>query len=172
MLRPLIAALAFVVVCACGSTSVAATSSPSLPPSPSPLSTPSASTKCPTAADVGAVLTVTLPKPTNVGGGTGTLPAGAVLLVCNYHSSMLNVIIEKITNIDPSYISNFSSRFPVPYKTAAGVGDQARTFYQSLGGGRDNEGIVASKGRTIVNIVATGTPATLDQLGTLANQLL
>ena len=172
MFRSLAGAALFVALCACGRSSVGSSSSPSTPPTPSPLSTPSASSKCPTAAQVGGVLGVTLPKPTSVSGGTSTLPAGASAIVCNYHASTYNVIIEVITNIDPSNISKFSDHFPVPYKTVSGVGDQARTFVVSIGGGRDNEGIVASKGKTIVSIVATATPATLAQLETLTNQLL
>ncbi len=172
MLRRLIVFVAWVGISACGSTSVASSSSPSVPPSPSLLSTPSASSKCPTAAVVGAALTITLPKPTSVAGGTSQLPAGAVVLVCNYHASTYNVIIEKIDNVDPSYISKFSDKFPVPYKPVGGVGDQARTFYAPLGGGRDNEGVVATKGRTLVSITATGTPSTLAQIETLVNQLL
>jgi len=165
-----------VVLSACGgSTPLAGSATPSSPlasGAPSPLSTPSASSKCPTAATVGAALGMTLPAPTNVVGGTTTLPAGASGLVCNYHASTSNVIIEKITNIDPSYISKFSSRFPVPYKTVSGVGDQARSFYAPLGGGRDNEGVVATKGKTLVAITATATPATLAQVEALVSELL
>lgn len=168
-------ALLFVacVLCACGSSSLAGgTTSPSASGAPSPLSTPSASSKCPTAADVGAALGITVPAPTSVVGGTTSLPAGAKGLVCNYHASTYNVIIEKITNIDPSYINNFSSKYPVAYKTVTGVGDQARSFVQSIGGGRDNEGVVATKGRTLVAITATATPATLAQVEALVRQLL
>ena len=162
------------VLSGCGSTSLAgsAASTPSGSGVPTPLSTPSASAKCPTAADVGSALGITVPAPTTVAGGTTTLPAGAKPLICNYHASMYNVIIEKITNIDPSYINNFSSKYPVPYKTVAGVGDQARSFVQSIGGGRINEGVVATKGRSLVAITATATPATLDQVAALVRQLL
>jgi hypothetical protein len=172
MLRSLVVVLACVGLCACGSSSVASSSSPSVPPTPSPLGTPSASTQCPTAAAAGAALAITLPRPTSVSGGSSTLPAGAVLLVCNYHASTYNVIIERIENVDPSYISKFSDKFPVPYKAVRGVGDQARTFSVSIGGGRDNEGVVATKGRTLVAITATGTPSTLAQLEALASELL
>lgn len=162
------------LLCACGSSTplAASATSPSASAVPSPLSTPSASAKCPTAATVGAALGITLPAPTSVAGGTTTLPAGAAALVCNYHASTYNVIIEIITNVDPSYISKFSSKFPVPYKTVAGVGDQARSFLQSLGGGRDNEGVVATRGRKLVSITATATPATLAQVEALVTELL
>jgi hypothetical protein len=54
----------------------------------------------------------------------------------------------------------------------SGVGDQARSFQQALNGGRDNEGLVATKGSTLVDITATATPATLAQLEALVSQLL
>ena len=175
MLRSVIVVVACLATLACGSTSVVSSgtsASPSVPPSPSALGTPSASTSCPTAARVGAALGITLPKPTSVSGGTSTLPAGAVLIVCNYHASSYNVIIEVIQNIDPSYISKFSDRFPVAYKAVSGVGDQARTFYAPLSGGKNNEGVVATQGRTLVDITATDTPSTLAQLESLVRELL
>ncbi len=82
------------------------------------------------------------------------------------------MLIEVLKNISPTYITKFSSRFPVAYKSVGGVGDQARSFTVSLGGGKDNEGVVATKGSTLVSIVATDTPATLTQIETLINQLL
>jgi len=60
----------------------------------------------------------------------------------------------------------------VAFKPVAGVGDEARSFYVSLGGGKDNEGVVAAKGSTVVAIVATATPATLSQIEALVNSLL
>ena len=173
MRRAALIALA-ALLCACGSSTplAATTTSPSASGVPSPLSTPPASTKCPSAADVGSTLGITVPAPTGVTGGTTTLPAGATGLACDYHASTYNVIIEIITNIDPSYISKFSSRFPVAYSAVAGVGDQARSFLVSIGGGRDNEGVVATKGRRLVSVVATATPATLAQVETLVRQLL
>ena len=92
--------------------------------------------------------------------------------VCDYHASTYNVIIERLTKISPSFITQFSSNFPVAFTTVAGVGDQARAFSVSLGGGKDNEGVVATKGTTLVAIVATATPATLAQIEALVNQLL
>jgi hypothetical protein len=92
--------------------------------------------------------------------------------VCEYHATTENVIIVVITNISASYIAQFSVHFPGRYKTVSGVGDQARSFYESLGGGKDNEGVVATKGSTIVSIGATATPATLTQVEALVNQLL
>jgi hypothetical protein len=84
---------------------------------------------------------------------------------------VLNVIIEVITNIDPSNIASFSDRFPVAYASVSGVGDQARSFVVSLGGGKTNEGVVATKGRTLVDITATATPASLAQIEALITQL-
>lgn len=92
--------------------------------------------------------------------------------VCDYHASTYNVIIERLTKISPSFITQFSSNFPVAFTTVAGVGDQARALSVSLGGGKDNEGVVATKGTTLVAIVATATPATLAQSEALVNQLL
>jgi hypothetical protein len=143
---------------------------PSAPSSPTP--TPAART-CPTAATVGSALGITVSNPVGVPftGGT-TLPAGAKAEVCDYHGTSLNVIIEVITNLDPSYIAKFSTQFPVAFKTVTGVGDQARSLSVSLGNGKDNEGVVATKGTTLVAIVATATPATLAQIEALVNQLL
>ena len=45
-------------------------------------------------------------------------------------------------------------------------------FSQSLGGGKDNEGVVASKGSTLVSIDATATPASLGQVQSLVSSLL
>jgi hypothetical protein len=93
-------------------------------------------------------------------------------VACEYHGTSDNVIIVLIANISPSYIAKFSAHFPGGYKTVSGVGDQARSFSQPLGGGKDNEGVVAVKGSTIVSIDATDTPASLAQLESLVNQLL
>ena len=84
----------------------------------------------------------------------------------------MNVIIELIRNISPSYIAQFSAKFPVTFTSVSGVGDQARSFSVSLGGAKDNEGVVATKGSTLVDIVATATPASLSQLESLVSQLL
>ena len=129
--------------------------------------------QCPLAATVGGALGVKLPKPTLVpGGGGASLPAGATGIACDYHASSANVIIELISNIDPSSIGLFSSRFPVAYKSVSGLGDQARSFSQPLNGGKDNEGVVATKGSSLVSIVATATPATLKQVEALVGKLL
>jgi hypothetical protein len=93
-------------------------------------------------------------------------------MACEYHAATYNVIIVVIDNISPSYIAKFSANFPGGYKSVSGVGDQARSFSVSLGGGKDNEGVVAVKGSTIVSIGATATPASLAQLEALVNQLL
>jgi hypothetical protein len=93
-------------------------------------------------------------------------------MACEYHGATSNVTIELISNTDPSSISLFSSHYPVPFKNVSGVGDQARSFSQPLGGGKDNEGVVATKGTTLVAISATGTPASLAQVEALVSQLL
>jgi hypothetical protein len=128
--------------------------------------------RCPTAATVGSALGITLPKPTTVPRGSTQLPAGATGVACEYAGKAMNVIIELITGIDPSYISKFSDQFPVPYTSVSGVGDQARSFSQTLGAGKDNEGLVATKGKNLVAITATYTPASLTQIEALVNQLL
>ena len=132
-----------------------------------------AAASCPTAATVGSALGITVAAPVGVAGGGGTqLPSGAKGLACEYSGVGLNVIIELISGIDPSYISQFSSKFPVAYQTVSGVGDQARSFLQTLGAGKDNEGVVATKGTNLVAITATATPASLAQLEALVSQLL
>ncbi len=172
----MLAALA--VLTACGGSGVASPSAAASTPSPigSPIALPTvtaAPRSCPTGATVGAALGITLPKPVGVAGnGSTQLPAGATGVACEYPGKSLNVIIELISNIDPSNIAQFSNRFPVPFKTVTGVGDQARSFAVSLGGGKDNEGVVATKGRNLVAITATATPASLAQLEALVNQLL
>jgi hypothetical protein len=144
------------------------TATPPAVPSPS-----AASRSCPTAATVDSALGVTLPKPVGIAGSGGTqLPVGAQATVCEYHAQTYNVIIEIITNISPSYITQFSSRFPVAFANVSGVGDQARSFSQPIGGGKINDGVVATKGNTIVAITATATPATLGHVEALVKQLL
>jgi hypothetical protein len=171
--RALVTLMFVAAISACGGSGVASsTPSPTAATLPTPTTTP-APRGCPTAATVGAALGITLPKPVGVpGNGSTQLPAGAKGEACEYHAQTYNVIIELITNIDPSYIAKFSSRFPVPYASVSGVGDQARSFSAPIGGGKDNEGVVATKGSTLVAIVATATPASLAQLEALVNQLL
>jgi hypothetical protein len=156
---------------ACGSTSTTASiTSPSPIPS---LKTSPAPRTCPTAARVNAALGTNVGTPVSVvGAGSTELPAGAHGQSCEYPGKSENVIIIIITDIDPSNISKFSDRFPVPYKSVSGVGDQARSFFAPLGGGKDNEGVVATKGMTIVSLTATATPASLAQIEALVSQLL
>jgi hypothetical protein len=175
-----------VTLAACGSSSGGSPSSAAATPSPSTaVATPSATTvappsqttqaavSCPTAAIVGSALGITVSSPVAVAGGGGTsLPAGATGVACEYPGIALNVIIELISNISPSSIDLFSSKFPVPYASVAGVGDQARSFSQALNGGKNNEGVVATKGSKLVSITATATPASLAQLEALVTQLL
>ena len=133
---------------------------------------PTAST-CPSGATVGSALGITLPDATDVvGASLATLPAGATGIVCDYKGASDNVLITALQNIPASDISKFSAKFPVTFKPVSGVGDEARSFFQSLGAGRNNEGVVAAKGTTVVSIVATYTPATLSQLEALVNSLL
>jgi hypothetical protein len=178
-----------VTLSACGSSS--ASPAPVATPTPAtPTATPVAITKaptgptaaiattqaaasCPTGATVGAALGINLPNPIGVVGGGGTqLPAGATGAACEYAGKGLNVIIVLVANINPSSISLFSDKFPVAYKSVSGVGDQARSFSQSLNAGKDNEGVVATKGSTLVAITATATPASLAQIEALVSQLL
>jgi hypothetical protein len=171
-----------VIVSACGSSiatpSTAATVVPTTAPTTAPIATAMTATtalvaNCPTGARVGAALGISLPEPVSVKGGGGTsLPAGATGLACEYAGKGFNVIIELINNISPTYIDQFSTKFPVPYTTVSGVGDQARAFSAPLSGGKDNEGVVATKGSSLVAITATDTPASLAQIEALANQLL
>jgi hypothetical protein len=113
-----------------------------------------------------------VPKPVGISAtGATTLPAGVKGIVCEYHAATYNVIIERLTNISPSYIAQFSAKFPVPFTSVSGVGDQARTFSAPIGGGKVNEGVVATKGTTLVDITATATPATLAQVEALVTEL-
>ena len=165
---------------ACGGTSTSSPAAVATATTPSataaPVSTSAAAPRapgCPTAATVGSALGITLPAPTVIHGGGGTpLPVGATGMACEYRGQSLNVIIELIRNISPSYIAKFSTKFPVTFTSVSGVGDQARSFSVSLGGGKDNEGVVATKGSTLVGIVATATPASLSQLESLVSHLL
>jgi hypothetical protein len=157
---------------ACGASSVASTPSPAAAPLSTSTASP-ASRTCPTAARVGSALGITLPEPTGVPFSAGTvLPPGATGVACEYRGQSFNVIIELIAYISPSYIAQFSARFPVAFTSVSGVGDQARSFSVPLGGGKDNEGVVATKGSTLVAIIATATPASLAQIEALVNQLL
>jgi hypothetical protein len=134
-----------------------------------------ASAACPAGSSVSSALsTPGLPNAVGIApnAATSQLPAGATGIVCDYHASTSNVIIEVIANIPGSYISAFSSHFPVGFAPVSGVGDQARSFHQALGGGKDNEGVVATKGTTLVVIDATATPATLSQIESYINSLL
>jgi hypothetical protein len=171
---------------ACGASGTNAGSPTSVPLTPStttlPTTTAPATTAppaaaagtpgCPTAGTVGSALGITLGAPVVVHGGGTPLPAGATGVACDYTGQSLNVIIELIRNISPSYIAQFSTKFPAAFTSVPGVGDQARSFSVPLGAGKDNEGVVATKGSSLVSIVATATPASLSQLESLVSQLL
>jgi hypothetical protein len=170
----LVAILLAAALTACGGSSAsppapAASAAPASSAPASPNAT--AALTCPTAARVGAALGITLPSPFAPAGG-GALPTGAKAIACDYHAQFYNVIIEIITNIDPTYISHFSVHFPVPFTNVPGVGDQARSFSVSIGGGKVNEGVVATKGSTLISIDVTAAPTSLAQIEALLNQLL
>jgi hypothetical protein len=149
-----------------------ATTAAGASPAVGAISTTAASATCPTAATVDAALGTSLPAPIGIAGGGAALPAGATGIACEYHGATANVLIQLISNISPTSISLFSAKFPVPFKNVSGVGDQARSFSQPLGAGKDNEGVVATKGMSLVAITATDTPASLKQVEALVNQLL
>lgn len=175
LLLALTAFLFATAVTACGGSG---TSPPAAATTPSATAAPHSSTAaapgtCPTAATVGSALGITLPAPTVIEGGGGTpLPSGATGVACEYRGRALNVIIELLRNISPSYITQFSTRFPVAFSSVSGVGDQARSFSAPLGGGKDNEGVVATRGSSLVDVTATDTPASLSQIESLVSQLL
>ena len=152
-------------------TTTAPTSAASAAAITSPTTTTAAAI-CPTAATVDSALGTSLPAPVGVDAGSTGLPAGATGVACEYHASTYNVIIELISNIAPASITNFTKHFPVPPVAVSGVGDQAFSFSQTLTGGKVNEGVVATKGSTLVSIGATYTPATLAQVEALVNSLL
>jgi hypothetical protein len=175
-----------VTLAACGSSSSAPPAASTAPTSAAgvttapvasvaPVSIPTTTTAaatCPTAATVDAALGTSLPAPVGIPTGSIGLPAGATGVACEYHASAYNVIIELISNIASSSITNFTKNFPVPPTAVSGVGDQAESFSQVLGPGKVNEGVVATKGTTLVSIGATYTPATLAQVEALVNSLL
>ena len=134
----------------------------------------SAAIGCPTEAVVGSALGITVSAPVVVHGTVGStpLPPGATGLACEYRGASLNVLIERLTNVSPSYLGAFTAHFPVAPVSVSGLGDQADAFSQSLGAGKDNEGVVAAKGSTIIDVVATATPASLDQVEALVSSLL
>jgi hypothetical protein len=174
---PLIALPFAATLAACGGTSTpAGTSAPatSAPATSAPVATATASTastQCPSGATVGSALGITLPNATGVSGG-GQLPGGATGIVCNYHAAVYNVLIEVLNNAGASFIPGFTSHFLGTVKSVSGVGDSATSFYEPLGAGHDNEGVVAAKGTTLVDVTATYTPATLSQIEALVNSLL
>ncbi len=81
------------------------------------------------------------------------------------------MIIELISNIASSSITNFTKRFPVPPTAVSGVGDQAYSFSQSLGAGKVNEGVVATKGSTLVSMQLRH-PGAFGNLGHESSHLL
>jgi hypothetical protein len=157
-------------------TTSVATTAPVATPTIAPVATvalTAAGSECPAAATVNAALGTNLNNPSKVtGGGSTTLPSGASAIACDYAATGMNVIIELISNIPAVSIDLFSAKFPVAYKNVSGVGDQARSFSETLGAGKDNEGVVATKGTSLVLVDATATPASLGQVETLVGQLL
>lgn len=173
---PLIVLAFAAPLAACGGTSTpAGTSAPGTAATPTvaAAATTAAAPSCPSGGTVGSALGTTLPDPTGVVSPGGTaLPSGATDINCDYHTTSENVIISILTGIPASYISKFSDQFPVTFTPVSGVGDEARSFSVALGGGKNNEGLVAAKGSTVVALVATATPATLSQVKSLVNSLL
>ena len=174
---PLIVLAFAAPLAACGGTSTpAGTSAPgtsAATPTVAAAATTAAAPSCPSGGTVGSALGTTLPDPTGVTSpGSTTLPSGATDINCEYHTTTENVIISILTGIPASYISKFSDQFPVTFTPVSGVGDEARSFTEALGGGKNNEGLVAAKGSTVVALVATATPATLSQIESLVNSLL
>ncbi len=177
---PLIALTFAAGLAACGSSSptssssTGATAAPTVAaPTPTAPAVAPAAAQCPSGSTVGSALGITLPDAVVIPNtGTTQLPSGATGISCNYHTTTDNVIITVLKNVSASDISQFSQHFPVAFKSVSGVGDVARSFFESLGAGRNNEGLVAAKGSTVVAIVATYTPATLSQLEALVNSLL
>jgi hypothetical protein len=172
---------------ACGSSSPAASSGSGSTPTPAATAPPAtaaptvalpttttASSSCPSGSTVASALgTGALPNAVGIaGGGSTELPTGATGIVCEYAAPPVNVILEIIQGIPSSYVSAYSSKFPAKYSVVSGLGDVARSFDTSIGGGRTNEGVVAAQGTTIVVVVATGTPATLSQVESLVGSLL
>ena len=135
-----------------------------------------ASLACPAAPIVDAALGVTVAPPVNVTGGSpsATFPPGALVIVCEYVGvgEGQNVVIGLLDNMPASTIDTYSNRFPVPFSAVPGLGDDARAWRQTLSSGVTNEGVVAVSGSNLVNITATGTPATLAQVEALVRSLL
>lgn len=171
---PLIALTFAATLAACGGSSTTSSSTAATPTVAAPTPTAAAAAaQCPSGSTVGSALGTTLPDAVGVvGGGSTQLPAGATGIVCEYHTTTENVLITVLQNIPASTISQFSAKFPVAFKSVSGVGDEARAFDVPLGGGKDNIGLVAAKGTTVVSMVATATPATLSQMEALVNSLL
>ena len=173
---PLITLALAAPLAACGSSSTSPTASASAPTATATVPTPTAATAsaaCPTGATIGSALGITVPDAVGIAPPEiNQLPSGATGIVCDYHGAADNVIVEVLTNINPSVISQFTKHFVGTVKSVSGLGDQATSFYAPLGGGKDNEGVVATKGSTLVEIGATATPATLSQIEALVNSLL
>lgn len=173
---PLVSALvAGAALTACGGSSTGSSSAPGATTPTAPVATPAGSPaagQCPSASTVGSALGFTVNAPVVIPGGGTSLPAGATGVSCDYGGPSLNVLVQILANVTPATITQFSDKFPVAYTSVPGVGDQARSFRQALNGGKDNEGVVATKGSALVNIVATDTPASLSQIEALVSLLL
>jgi hypothetical protein len=178
---PLISLAVAAPLAACGSstsgtgstsTPTASASAPATASGPTPTAT-TASAACPTGATIGSALGITVPDAVGIAPpGINTLPGGATGIVCDYHGAGDNVIVEVLTNINPSFMAQFTKHFVGTVKSVPGLGDQATSFFDPLNGGTDNEGVVATKGSTLVSVGATATPATLNQVEALVNSLL
>ncbi len=153
-------------------TAAAITPSPTAIATPVPTASP-AVPGCPGAAVVGDTLGTHVDEPTTVANSLGkSLPSGAKAVACKYAGNGETVLIELFSNIASSNISLFSNKFPVKYTSVKGVGDQARAYSKSLGGGKQNIQVVATKGKNLVSITALATLASLSQIEALVTQLL
>jgi len=180
------ASLLSLAVAACGSTaggSAPATSAPAQTATPTAAvttatPTPASGTaalSCPTAAEVGAALGLTVPAPTTI----GTSASG---VSCNYLSTsapVLDVEISIVHEIPTTYISTAEASMQASAATVgfaftpvSGVGDEAYSYSYSLSPSGTALGILAVKGTTFVGIACTRTTATLTQVEAYANQLL
>jgi len=173
-------------VAACGGSSggsAPSSSGPAQSATPTPAAsgttpTPGSGTatlSCPTAAEVGAALGLTVPAPTTI----GTSASG---ISCNYLSlsaPVLDVEISIVHDIPTAYLGTAEASMQASAATVgfaftpvSGVGDQAYSYSYSLGSSETALGILAVKGTTFVGIACTRTTATLTQVEAYVNQLL
>jgi hypothetical protein len=188
---PLPAMLAAMALAACaGSTAsppptsiplTAATTSPSPPPIASPAPSQPVTTSaspislgpgaspggpCPSADAVSAALSVRASF-ADAGLLAGNAAAGAFVFFCQYGSSGGTIQIQFYKGMPATAVSPLMKGNPsTTYTSVAGVGDQAETY--SVSG---IEGIIATKGTTVIQINIYGTTIPLSSVETFTNQL-